>query len=116
MSDLHRLERLAKSLIPRFPQGGERYYTHSDARLAINGLGLNLQPETLAYLVEHDVILEDFVNSLYHLEHRTGKSVLTEFAEIDPDYTPAVYEESGKVVFTVVVRGKEIVFAEYQIS
>lgn len=117
MSDeFSRLKRLAKSLIPRFPKGKERYYTPSDARMMINELGLQMSPEVLKYLVSRDAILDDFINSIYQLEQEIRKRVVTEFGTIDHEYEPRVYVEGQVVGFSVTYKNEEIVFAEYEME
>lgn len=115
MSQLKRLERLVKSLVPRFPRDPKRQYTLDDARMMINEMGMDLQPQTLAYLVDNEEFLDEFINSVYHVENKLGKGIITESATIDPIYEPQAYEEDGNVGFTVKLRRKEVVFAEYEI-
>ena len=69
MSELYRIKRIVKSLIPRTPRNPDRRYSYDDARLIINDLAMSLSPEMLAYLVDSDEVLEDFVLSLYELEY-----------------------------------------------
>ncbi len=116
MSDLQRLKRIVKSLIPRIPRKSELRYDYGDARLMINDLALDLSPQTLSYLVNNDMVLEDFINSIYDLEHQLRRQVTTRMNTIDPELLPKVYEESNSVTFTVKFDGDEWIFAEYTIS
>ncbi|NOK86067.1 MAG: hypothetical protein GFH27_549397n15 [Chloroflexi bacterium AL-W] len=113
MSELSRLERIAKSLIPRIPRGQNRQYQLEDARNIINDLGLQLSPAALAYLVSNSSRLDGFLMDIYHVEQAIGKKVVTEFATIDEQYQPKVYEEEGKIAFSLTWKGKERVFSEY---
>lgn len=113
MSDLQRLERIAKSLIPRIPRGANRQYKLEDARNMINDLGMQLSPEALAFLIDNDVFLDDFLMGVYHLEGLTGQKVTTDFATIDDKFSPKAYEQDGKIVFTAMWKDKERVFAEF---
>lgn len=115
MSELRRLERLAKSLIPRIPRGEDRQYTLEDARHMINELGLQMSPEALAFMTGDSNRLDDFLMNVYHLEEKVGKKVTTDSRSIDERYEPKVYEEDGTLAFSVTWRGKERVFAEYQV-
>lgn len=115
MSDFARLQRLAKSLVPRFGRDRTRHYDHDDARNIINDLGLQIPPRVLAFLIGSDTILEDFVNSLYELEAHLRKSVVTEYATLDSAFMPQVYVEPHQVGFSITHKGKEIVFAEYEL-
>lgn len=111
-----RLKRVVKSIIPRFPKGRERQYNLGDARNMINELGMQMSPATLEALVSNDMILDDFLSSVYHLEYEIRRKVVTSFATIDADYNPRVYEEDNVVGFSVTHRGEELVFAEYDLS
>ena len=113
MSELYRIKRIVKSLIPRTPRNPERRYSYSDARLIINDLGMSLSPETLAYLVDSDEVLEDFVLSMYEMEYTLNRKATNEITVIDPELKPKAYEEDQRVVFTVFYDNEEWVFAEY---
>lgn len=115
MSELDRFKRLAKSLIPRFPRGDQRQYSLEDARMMINDLGLNIPPEVLDHLVNTDTILDDFINSIYNLENKLRKRIITDFATIDAKWNPNVYVENGKVAFTISTKKEELIFAEYDL-
>lgn len=113
MSEFKRFQRLAKSLIPRFPKGGERTYSPEDARMMINDLGMQIPADALAHLVESDEILDDFINSIYQLEHKWKKRVVTDYSCIDPELDPKVYVADGVIAFTVKGKKGEVIFAEY---
>lgn len=113
MSEFKRLSRLIKSAIPRFPRGKDRQYQLSDARMMITDLGMQMSPEALAFMTEDDNKLDDFLMNIYHLESDIRKKAITEFATIDLDLSPKVYEEDGKLGFSVLHKDEEIVFAEY---
>lgn len=113
MSELSRLERIAKSLIPRIPRGSKQQYKLEDARNMINDFGLGLTPEALEFLVSSDTHLDDFLMGVYHLENKIEKRVVTDFATISEKLNSKVYEADGKIIFTVEWRGKERVFVEY---
>ncbi len=115
MSELDRFKRLAKSLIPRFPKGNERNYSLEDAQMMLNDLGMQMSPAVLAYLIDSDEILDDFVNSIYHLETKLKKRIITDDTRIDPELDPKVYVVDGTVAFTIVRRGGELIFAEYEL-
>ncbi len=115
MSELYRIKRIVKSLIPRTPRDSERRYSYADARLMINDLGMDLSPEVLAYLVDTDTVLEDFVGSVYELEYMLKRRATTEITTLDPELVPKAYDEPPRVVFTIQHDGEEWVFAEYTI-
>lgn len=113
MSDFTRLKRIAKSLVPRWPASGEKNYSFEDARLIINDLGMKLSPEMLASLLSRTETLDDFLGSIYELEHKLKRPVVTELATIDPVLEPDVHVEGSKVAFSVKWREERLVFAEY---
>ena len=115
MSDFKRLERLAKSLIPRIPRDEDRQYTLEDARMMLTDLGLQMSPAVLRFLTEDDNKLDDFLMNVYQLEQKFRRKVITDFATLAPDLDPKVYVEDGKAGFSVTRKGKEIVFAEYDL-
>ena len=116
MSDYYRLKRLVKSIIPRFPDGNDRQYTPSDARLIITDLAMNISPENLEALVENDMILDDFIGSLYELEHEVRKKIVNDLGVIDPTFLPKAYQEGGVVGFAISYRGEDLIFAEYRVA
>jgi len=113
MSEFKRLTRLIKAAIPRFPRSEDRQYQLSDAHMMITDLGMQMSPEALAFMTDDDNRLDDFLMNIYHLEADIRKKAVTEFATIHPDLSPKVYEEDGKIGFSVVHKKEEIVFAEY---
>ena len=116
MSEFKRLERIVKSLIPRIPRAEDRQYQLSDARHMINDLGLQMPPEVMAYLLERDTILDDFIMSIYALERELRRKVITDFDTIDEALDPKVYVEGNEVGFSVTHQGRELVFAEYRLD
>lgn len=116
MSELKRLERIVRSLIPRIPRDPDRQYSLADARNMINELGLQMPPEVMAYLLERDAILDDFISSIYDLEARLNRKVVQPQGTLDEQLQPRVRVEEGKVAFTIEHRGQEKVFAEYDLT
>ncbi|MEZ4825776.1 MAG: hypothetical protein R3C61_05695 [Bacteroidia bacterium] len=116
MSDFKRLARLSKSIIPRFERGNSRHFNHDDARMMINDLGMQMSPDVLKKLVSNPDVLEDFLNSIYQLEQKLHRKVVTEYATIDLEYDPKVYVEDGTVGFSITWKEKEVVFAEYRLA
>lgn len=113
MSELRRLERIAKSLIPRIPRGAKQQYKLEDARNMINEHGMDLSPEALAFLVDEDIHLDSYLMGVYHLENKLKKRVVTDQATIVEELAPKVYEEEDQIIFTVTWGGKERVYVEY---
>ena len=113
MSELNRLKRIVKSYIPRTPRDPKRRYSYEDAHLMINDLGMSLSPEALSFLVNTDTVLDDFVGSVYELEYKLKRKATTDLKTLDPELSPKVYEEYGRIVFTATYDGEEWVFAEY---
>lgn len=116
MSELKRLKRIIKSVLPSFKKKRKRYYNFDDAKSILNELGMQMSPEVLGWLIEDESLLDDFCTSLYYLEDDIDRDdIITEFSRIDEQYEPKVYQEGGQVLFTIFHRKKEIVFAEYEL-
>ena len=115
MSEFKRVERIIRSLVPRFPRNRDRHYSLTDARNILNELGLQMSPEALAYMLAEDTRMDDFINAIYDLESRLGKKTVNESGNLDEELEPKVYEEEGDLGFSVTHRGKEYVFAEYRL-
>lgn len=113
MSNLDRLKRIAKSHIGRFRGRAER--EHDDARMILTELGLQMRPEVLEYLTDSSFLREDFLQCLHAAENELGTDLVADHDHIDPKYEPKVYEEDGKVVFSVTRRKEEYVFAEFEL-
>lgn len=116
MSEYKRFKRLIKSVIPRFPDGNQRSYTLDDVKSVINDLGMEIPAKVLKAIMSNDMLLDDFLNNLYHLEADIRKRVVNDFSVIDPKFEPKVYNEDGMLGFTIQHKGEEIVFAEYRIK
>lgn len=115
MSTFKRLERLAKSLMPKFTGHKGRHYSHDDVRLILTGLGMQMAPADLAYLTDTPEVLEDFMLSLYALEQKIGKRAVTDMLELDEELNPKVYKEEQTLGIAITFRGKEMLMAEYQL-
>lgn len=115
MADFYRLKRIAKALAPKFPRSRSYEYTLSDARMMITDLGMEIPPKVLDQLVSNDLVLDDFLTSVYELEREIRKKAVTEFATIKPELEPKVYLEDGMIGFTIVHKDEELVYAEYKI-
>ena len=116
MSEIARLKRIAKSMLPYFNTKRTIYYNFEDAKMIINDLGFQIPAEMLAQLLDSDTILDDFLSCLYQLEDDYGKSVLTESSVLLPELQPKVYVEGQRIAFTVTYgtfAKKEVIFAEY---
>lgn len=117
MSEYKRIERLIKSLIPRFDRRPtDANYQLADVRHMINELGLHMTPGALQHVLADDKIVDDFLMSIIELERYLGKRVVLEDMTIDPELVPRVYEEDGVIGFSVEAKDQEIVFAEYPYS
>lgn len=116
MSEFKRLERIVRSLIPRFPSNAKRNYSLADARHMINELGIQMPPNVLEYLVSDDAILDDFLSGIYDLETRLKRKVTDEYQSIDQGLDPKVYIEDGEVGFSITHKARELVFAEYRFA
>lgn len=111
MSNLKRFTRILKSWKGKISR--DEYYEVDDAFMILTDLGLQMSPETLEYLTSKDIFKNDFIDGIYAAEEKIGKMIIIDHQRIDPDYDPKVYEEGKEVFFTVKIKGKETVFAEF---
>lgn len=120
MSELSRLQRIAKSWLPNFGKHRERYYSADDTRMIITDLGMYIPEKMLATLLWSDTLLDEFTNAIYLLEDKIAKDMITENFTIDAKYSPKVYVEGGKIAFTItyssMLSQKEIIFVEYELD
>ncbi|MFN0199947.1 MAG: hypothetical protein ACKVTZ_00415 [Bacteroidia bacterium] len=120
MSELSRLQRLAKSLLPNFGANRERYYSFEDTRMIITDLGMQIPEKMLTSLLWTQTLLDEFTNAIYLLEDKVAKDIITEDYAINPKYSPKVYVEGGKIAFSItytsLLSQKEIVFIEYDLG
>lgn len=119
MSELSRLQRLARAIVPNFGKKRERYYNFDDAKMMINELALDIPPDMLAKLLDNDTLLDDFLMGLYQIEDHIGKrDVVLENHTLNPAYQPRVYVEGNQIAFSLThgsLMKKEVVFAEYEL-
>ena len=113
MSNLKRLYRVFKSWTGKVSR--DVYYEFDDARMILTDLGIQMSPETFAYLNSKDELLDSFLHQIYATEDHTGRFLIENHTAIDPIYEPKVYELDGKATFTIQVKGKEIIFAEFDL-
>jgi len=111
MGNFERITRLAKSYVGF---GGDLTEDHSsaDIKFMINELGFQMSAQALAFMLDSDVRLQDFIMSIYEVRKQKGVQLLNDQKLIDTKYSPKVYEEDGKLAFSVQVSGQEIIFYE----
>ena len=119
MSDLNRLKRLVKSVLPDFRfkrRDISDYYHPEDARVMINELALSIPPKVLKALLNSTVALDEFITGVYLAEDDIGERIINERKEIDPIYKPQAHLEDNRIAFTITHRGEEIIFAEFKLN
>ena len=119
MSELNRLKRLVKSVLPDFSMKRRDisdYYHPEDARVMINEMALSIPPKVLKALLGSTVALDEFVTGIYLAEDDIGERLINERKEIDPMYSPQAHIEDNRIAFTITHKGEEIIFAEYKLN
>lgn len=119
MSNLHRLKRLAKSVLPDFTfkrRDISDYYHPEDARVMINELALSIPPKVLKALLNSSVALDEFITGIYLAEDDIGERLINERKEIDAVYSPQAHLEDNRIAFTITHKAEEIIFAEYKLN
>jgi len=113
MSDFKRLQRIAKSMIPRLSFRSQAEHSMEDARDMINDLGIQIPPKALALLLSKDEILDDFAEGVVALKREIKRDVLDEFGLIDAELEPQVLVDGQTVAFFVMHKKESLIFAEY---
>jgi hypothetical protein len=113
MSDFKRLQRIAKSMIPRFSFKPQSEYSMEDAHDMINDLGIQIPPKVLKLLLSKDEILDDFVEGVVALRREIKRDVLDEFGLIDAELEPQVLIDGQTVTFCIQHKKEFLIFAEY---
>ncbi|MEM6261286.1 MAG: hypothetical protein AAGI38_02180 [Bacteroidota bacterium] len=117
MSEYYRFKRLIRSMMPDFSRRkASNWYSSADVRMVINDLAFDIPPKVLKAMTTNDRLLDDFTNKLYLLEEELERKVVTDFAVLDPNLEPKVFVEGNRLGFTVMYRGKRLMFAEYTIN
>ncbi len=110
---------MLKSMMPDFSlkrKTIDHYYEPEDARMMITDLGMEIPANVLKALTNSDVVLDEFVTGVYLVEDEVGEKIVTDFATIDSQYDPKVYQEGNMIGFTVSYKGERIVFAEFKLN
>lgn len=119
MSEIPRLKRLVKSILPDFSfkrRDVSDYYQPEDARNMINELALQIPPKVLKGLLNSAVALDEFITGIYLAEDDIGQKIVTARGEIDTVYEPQVHLSDNRIAFTITYRMEEIIFAEYKLN
>jgi hypothetical protein len=119
MSDLHRLKRLVKTVLPDFSfkrRDISDYYHPEDARVMINEMALSIPPKVLEALLNSTVALDEFITGVYLAEDDIGERIVNERKEIDPIYEPQAHVENNRIAFTIKHGREEIIFAEFKLN
>lgn len=111
MSFKARLNRIGRSWKGQL-YGSDIHYTQDNAFMMLTELGLQMSPQTLAYLSGSDEMLEEFLEALHTTEKEIKQEIVIEGRMINPEYDPKVYEVDGEAIFTIKVDGVEMIMAE----
>ena len=114
MSDLNRLRRIVFSWTELYKPDFEdkQFY---DAMMILTNQGYQMRAETLTWLTDSETRKEDYVQDILAAEKELNLDMVINFNEIDPDLSPKVYEEDGKVIFTISEGKEEIVYCEMEL-
>lgn len=110
MGTLDRLERIARSWTGRLKR--DRYYDQPDIFMILTDLGMQMKPETLAWVSHNATAMEEVAQGLYAAEDKLGITIVNDEKVIDAKFEPRVVEEDGKFAITITHKGKEYVVVE----
>ncbi|MEM0997267.1 MAG: hypothetical protein AAGN35_09320 [Bacteroidota bacterium] len=116
MSELKRLKRVFDSWLGQVRKRKRRRlstFDQDDPRMIITELGLFMSPDALVYMTDSSTRREDFLMQIYAAEDELDVDLVKDNREIDPRWSPRVYEEDQQIVFTATVDGEEYVIAEF---
>ena len=111
MSIKARLNRIGRSWKGQL-YGSDIHYTQDDAFMILTELGLQMSPQTLAYLTGSAEMLEEFLEALHSTEKEIGREIVLEGRMIDPEFDPKVYEVDGEAIFTIKHKEVEMIMGE----
>lgn len=116
MSEFQRLKRIVGSWIGNVRIRKKRRmatYQDDDALMILTDLGMLMSPEALVYVSNDSTRREDFLMQLYAAEEDLGLDLIKDNVQLDPRYSPKVYEVEGKIGFTITHNGEEYLVAEF---
>ena len=116
MSDLKRIKRIVGSWVGKARFGKKRrlsVYQDDDALLILNDLGLQMSPAALDHIAGNSTTREDFLIQIYAVEDDLGLDLIKDNIQIDPALEPKVYEEDGKITFTINWKKEDYLVAEF---
>jgi hypothetical protein len=119
MSELKRLKRVFNSWLGQARKTKKRRlstYDQDDPRMILTELGLQMSPDALIFMTDDSFRREDFLMQIYAAEDELDVDLILDNRELDPRWDPKVYEEEGKIIFTVTVRKDEFVIAEFEFN
>lgn len=114
MSDFLRLRRIVSSWTGNY-FGNEDDKQFYDASMILTHQGFQIRPETLAWLLAEEIRKEDYLQDIYVAEKELRMDLVENFNEIKSSLNPKVYEEDGKITFTITDGKEEIIYAEYSL-
>ncbi len=116
MSDFKRIKRIVGSWVGKVRYGKKRrlaVYENDDALLILNDLGLLMTPAALEHIAGNSTLREDFLIQIYAAEDELRLDLVKDNVQIDPALEPKVYEEDGKITFTITWKKDEYLIAEF---
>ncbi len=112
MSNFDRLQRIVNSWTGKLKR--ERYYEQHDIFMILTDLGMQMQPETLAFIINSNELMEEMAHELYSAEDQLGFPLVLENSIIDPKFKPTVIEENKKLGISITHKGKEYLIVEIE--
>jgi hypothetical protein len=115
MSTLDRFQRIVKSWTGIFKGEPRIWLGYNEARIMITSVGMAMSPDAYQKIMFSQTLQDDFLAQFYAAEEATGKTLITEFNEIDSELKPEVAEEPGRVVITILINGERKILADLKV-
>jgi|GEM_PF-1486094 len=114
MSNIDRLRRVVNSWVgSRRKQRRPAVYEQDDPRMIINDLGLQLSPEALSLIADNNFYREDLLVQIYAAEEELDCDLVVDNIQLDPQYSPKVYEDEKVIAVSILIDGEEVVIIEF---
>ena len=114
MSNIERLKRVVKSWVAsRRKRRRSAVYEQDDPRMIINDLGLQMSAEGLSFIADSSYRREDMLMQIYAAEEELDLDLVVDNIQLDPTYSPTVYEEEDRIAVTILADGEEVVIIEF---
>lgn len=114
MSNIDRLKRVVTTWVGSMRKRRRpAVYEQDDPRMIINDLGLQLSQEALSLIADNNFYREDMLVQIYAAEEELDRDLVVDNIQLDPQYSPKVYEDENRITVSILIEGEEVVIIEF---